>query len=87
MGKRNRERVARIEAGLEYPMSIRRGTVGTPIERMRHCLKCHLIVPETRARQHIRECWGIPIKDSDPIPERPPEEVISGMLVRTNAKK
>ena len=72
MGRRDRERVARIQTGTELPISIQRTTDAGPVEHMRLCRKCNHIVPESRARQHIRDCWGMPIKDTDPIPEKPP---------------
>ncbi len=40
------------------------------------CKKCHTVVPESLARDHIRKCWGMrgmPIGDNDPIPEEVPK--------------
>jgi hypothetical protein len=69
MGRGNRERRERIQAGLEAPRSL------TPREKMRVCNVCRHEVPESQARQHIRDCWHMSIKDSDPIPEQVPDSV------------
>ncbi len=65
MGKRNRERIARIEAGLEVPIN----KEGAQLLFCKYCGEQR--IPLYEARKHIRECWGYPIRDDEPIPEVP----------------
>jgi hypothetical protein len=69
MGRAARERRERIQAGLEGPRS------PTPRQKGLLCGVCHRLVPENEARQHIRDCWKMKIKDTDPIPAQVPDKV------------
>jgi len=64
MGRRDRERRERIVRGLEQPRSPRAAT--------RRCLACLADIPLVACRQHIRECWGIELPESAPIPDKVP---------------
>ena len=75
MGRRNRERVERIRSGAEIPISAREQS--TAQRPWRRCGKCGHYVAETLARQHIKDCWGTEIKDSDPIPETVPKRLLT----------
>ena len=66
MGKRSRLHRLAVERGEEPP---RRSPEVTRI--FKRCLKCDHIVPESAARDHIRKCWGYPIRDDEPIPNTP----------------
>lgn len=66
MGKRNKERIARIEAGIEQ-LRLKTKIAKEP---MLHCGKCNYLIPESKAREHIRVCWPYPIKDDEPIPQK-----------------
>ena len=72
MGKRHKERLRRINLGLENPIS------GKP----RICLLCRKPVLNTECRQHIRDCWGIELGPDDPIPPVPPKEAIVNYVQR-----
>jgi hypothetical protein len=66
MGKRKKERLQRINLGLENPIS----------QRPRFCLLCGRPVQVVDCRQHIHDCWGIDLKPDEPIPWVPPKEAI-----------
>jgi hypothetical protein len=66
MGKREKERLRRINLGTESPIS----------NKPRICLLCYKPVPNTECRQHIRDCWGIELGPDDPIPLVPPKEAV-----------
>lgn len=68
MGRENRLRIARIEAGTE---AVRAKIVKPAKEPLLHCKKCQHLFPESKAREHIRICWPYPIKDGEPIPGVP----------------
>jgi hypothetical protein len=76
VGRQNKERIKRIQAGLEMPIGAKAKETVKPVERMLHCRKCHHVVAESRARQHIRECWPMPIGDDDPIPTQVPKRFL-----------
>jgi hypothetical protein len=63
MGRRARERRQRIEAGLEKPISQRK-----PGDKMLRCPRCKVNVPESQARQHMKECWGVDLPEEGPVP-------------------
>jgi hypothetical protein len=45
-------------------------------EPLRTCKVCEDVVSESLARKHIRECWKIDIKNTDPIPLEPPAHLM-----------
>lgn len=52
---------------------------GRPVmvsEPLRTCKVCDDIVALSVARPHIRRCWKIEIKDTDPIPPEPPAHLM-----------
>ena len=69
MGRRDRERRERIQVGIEDPRS------PTPRQKSLLCGVCHRLVPENEARQHMRDCWKVKVKDKDPIPAQVPDKV------------
>jgi hypothetical protein len=77
MGKRHKERLRRINLGLENPIS------GKP----RICLLCRKPVLNTECRQHIRDCWGIELGPDDPIPPVPPKEAIVNYVQRNQKEE
>jgi hypothetical protein len=77
MGKRDKERLQRINLGLENPIS------GKP----RFCLLCHKQVKVLDCRQHIHDCWGIELGPDDPIPPVPPREAVINYLERQKQKE
>ena len=82
MGKRDRERIERIKAGTESPISTK-----APENRrllIRTCKKCGHQVTDSGARAHIKECWGIDWPEDKPIPNEVPDYVKtkSGLLVK-----
>lgn len=81
MGIRNRERIQRLQEGKEVPLSVLAKLGAKPREVLRLCGKCKHVVPESRARQHIRDCWKMDIGDDDPIPKTVPQQVLNGGLV------
>ena len=77
MGKRDKERLRRINLGLEDPIS----------NKPRICLLCRKLVPNTECRQHIHDCWGIELGSDDPIPKVPPREAIENYIQRQKQKE
>ncbi len=60
----------------EASISERERANSRPKEKLLVCKKCHTVVPESRARDHIRKCWGMPIGDNDPMPEEVPKQYL-----------
>lgn len=57
MGKRDRERRQRIVDGLEMPRSCSTGQLSHPVkEHLLVCGKCHVIMSDYRAAEHLKEC-------------------------------
>lgn len=78
MGKANRERIARILRGEEMAISVRRsgGVIlgdGQQVKGSKKlfCKHCRREVYAEFARQHIEGCWGLDLKDGEPIPSTP----------------
>ena len=69
MGRKKREKIARIEAGLEPSIA---SQIVRPLRiRWLTCKRCNRVIEELRAREHIRGCWNYPIKDDEPILSEP----------------
>jgi len=39
--------------------------------KLLRCGKCKELMGEVNARDHIRKCWSYPIKDDEPLPDKP----------------
>lgn len=74
MGRRNKERVARIKAGQEN--SIRNQVLyGVyPTETLCRCNVCKSGVPDHLVLDHCKTCWGIKYTQRTDVPETPPFE-------------
>ena len=66
MGKRSRLHRLAVQQGKEQPF---RSPEVTRV--FKRCLKCDHGVAESAARDHIRKGWGYPIRDDEPVPNRP----------------
>ena len=67
MGRRDRERIARIQTGVEMPRSVTNIGASRPLFRL--CKKCGNRVTDTLARRHIKDCWGMDWPEDKPIPD------------------
>ena len=72
MGRRNRERITRIEAGIESPISTHTKTI-EPIPKLTvlRCNLCGNSVPIADVHKHIEDCWKITLKENETIPFLP----------------
>ena len=77
MGRRDRERIERINKGLEMPRSCSRLTASSTLivpERTGKVLVCHLcgrLVLPDKTREHISKCWGVTLNPGEPVPMIP----------------
>lgn len=73
MGRRNRERIERIRAGIEMPISLMVKTSQPTLKlttkpALLHCMMCNNTVLSTEVRQHIKDCWGVELAANEPVP-------------------
>jgi hypothetical protein len=73
MSRRDNERVARIEAGIETSISARAKQArvealnGSRPLRL-FCWRCGATVDARDTRAHIKSCWRVKLRDDEPIP-------------------
>lgn len=75
MGRLKRLHRERVIAKLEPPF---RSTGTAWVPKPLRCRKCNSVVPFVEARNHIRECWPMEIKDNEPIPDSVPMQYLNG---------
>ena len=81
MGKRDRERIARINSGSENPISVMLRYGAPTVEaamkdRLLFCYACHTNVLQSKVYEHIRGCWEITIADGAQVSPMPPVEIL-----------
>ncbi len=71
MGRRNRERIERIRAGLELPIAVKEHLTPTLLEYGKvilTCCWCGNPVLSTDIREHANTCWGVNIGAGESVP-------------------
>lgn len=86
MGRVNRLRVQRIQAGLESPRNCSEGGKTVPdnrgLGRALTCKLCGQLVLPENAREHIRKCWKVELRSDEPLPMLPTTEAVKRWISR-----
>ena len=93
MGKLSRERRERIQNGLEIGIAEREkrkrlgATPAAPVDKMLFCWNCGKPLSAASARAHIESCWGVKLRDDEPVPMLANREMLLRWIARRKVIK